>query len=107
MAQRDDDLSEFEEDDEEERPDFTQSRRWRWVVITLSALFLLALILPVLLPACEAGEPPQPPPAPASTPSSVGVPDFSLSAADGSTVRLSETARAHDYVVLVFYRGFF
>lgn len=33
-------------------------------------------------------------------------PDFALSAADGTTVRLSQLDEAYDAVVVVFYRGF-
>ena len=102
MAQHDDDDAlEARDEDESERPDFTQSRRWRWVLLGGSVLFLLALALPVFLQACEAGRAPAPTPTP-STPL-----DFDLPAADGSTVRLSEAAQGYDYVVVVFYRGFF
>ncbi len=102
MAQHDDDDAlEARGEDESERPDFTQSRRWRWVLLGGSILFLLALALPVFLQACEAGR------APAPTPTPSAPLDFNLPAADGSTVRLSEAARDYDYVVVVFYRGFF
>ncbi|MDE2765892.1 MAG: hypothetical protein OXI25_05625 [Chloroflexota bacterium] len=101
MAQHDDDDALDLPDEDDERPDFTRSRPWRWVLLGGSLLFLLALILPVALQACEAGSAPAPTPTPSSPL------DFDLPAADGSNVRLSEAARDYDYVVVVFYRGFF
>ena len=102
MAQHDDDDAlDLPDEDDDEPSDFTRSRPWRWVLLGGSVLFLLALALPVFLQACEASR------APAPTPTPSAPLDFDLPAADGSNVRLSETARNHDYVVVVFYRGFF
>lgn len=60
----------------------------------------MSLTLPVLLPLFDAGDD-----NPQATPTVPALPDFVLPAIDGSTVRLTETARAHDVIVLVFHRG--
>lgn len=76
---------------------------WRRAAIALSALVAAALLLPGTVLSCNRGDGPTP----TQEQTALPVPDFELSAAQGGTVRLSDTVRSNDAVVLVFYRGHF
>ena len=82
---------------------FFHSVWWRRAAIALTALLAAALLLPGTVLSCNGGDGPTPTEEQAMLP----VPDFELAAAQGGTVRLSETLRSNDAVVLVFYRGHF
>lgn len=98
------DLDEFDD----EAADFTQSKGWRYALYVISALVLLALLLPAVLFACNTtGAVAAPAPTPTTSASSLLAPDFELEAAGGTTVRLYDLVEANEAVVIVFYRGFF
>ena len=105
----DDEVLEYDLDDFDDEPsDFTQSQVWRWALYSVSAVVLLALLLPVLLFACNAtGRAASAPPPPVAPAPPATAPDFELEAAGGSTVRLYDLIEANDAVVIVFYRGYF
>ena len=104
-----DEVLEYGLDDFDDDPaDFTQSKGWRLAVYGVSAVVLLALLLPALLFACNSSGPAAaaaPPPPTSGLPATA--PDFELEAAGGATVRLYDLFEANEAVVIVFYRGYF
>ncbi|MEX2430815.1 MAG: hypothetical protein WD645_02715 [Dehalococcoidia bacterium] len=78
---------------------FLEQRWWKWAAIAIAALVLASFTVPVLMPLFQDNaEPPA---------QGMQVPDFMLESPNNGTVILSDALAANDYVVLVFYRGFF
>lgn len=80
---------------------FLQARWFRWLVAGIAVITIVSLAIPFLPLGGGDGAP-----AP-SAPDAVRAPDFTLPAADGRSVNLTDLRSRNDYVVLVFYRGLF
>ena len=79
---------------------FLEQRWFRVAAAIVTAVMLLSFIVPVLLPYFNGNKTQA-----QDTPNQDAIPDFILSAIDGSTVKLSERAALHSAIVLVFYRS--
>ena len=90
------------------KPDFSSTKIWKLLVYTISGLVLLALILPgILFVLSERGSSSPEPKTGSQADTPITVPDFSLPDANGTDVVLSQVTAANNFVILVFYRGYF
>ena len=92
------------QDEDDRRPPLTERRWWPWALGGNATFIVAGFALPLLLPLFTGGPAaadPTPPPVAGTAPG------FTLPAAMGGEVRLSETLAANEAVVVLFYRGFF
>ena len=90
------------------KPDFSSTKKWKLLVYATSGLVLLALILPgILFVLGEKGSSSPEPKTGSNVDTTITIPDFSLPDANGAEVVLSQVTATNNFVILVFYRGYF